>query len=82
MIEEHQVRREGGSGNVAALPTDALRSFNSIYRDTRLVVTSTDTGAPLARHTPIALPGGLYEVCIQRELEITPGRITERRVRD
>jgi len=58
------------------------RMLLNVYRDTRLVVTETHTGAVLPRHTPIALPGGLYEVRIQRELQVTPRGMIERRVAD
>ena len=58
------------------------RMLLNLYRSTRLVVTDTLTGTVLPRHTPIELPGGLYEVRIQRELVQQQGRMVNRRVAD
>jgi hypothetical protein len=58
------------------------RMLLNLYRSTELVVTDTLTGTVLPRHTPIELPGGLYEVRIQRELVQQRGRMFTRRVAD
>jgi hypothetical protein len=58
------------------------RMLLNLYRATRLVVTDTLTGTVLPRHTPIELPGGLYEVRIQRALVQQQGRMFTRRVAD
>lgn len=58
------------------------RMLINLYGPQRLAVTATDTGAELPRHTPIELPGGLYEVRTQRELQQVAGRLIERPVGD
>ncbi len=49
-----------------------------VERPTTFATRSTETGQIIPRHTPIELPGGLYEVRIQRRAEVTPAGMPQR----
>lgn len=66
----------------AELIKQGERMLLAVHRETLLAVTETGTGRPLARHTPLRIGDGVYEVRIQRELQITPGGRVTRRVHD
>jgi hypothetical protein len=68
----------------AELVRQGERMLLWIEREQPLVVTHSQTGEVLARHTPIKVGTGLYEVRIQRRAEITPADMPQRftRVRD
>lgn len=65
----------------AELVQQGERMLLSIFKPTPMVVTHTNTGEVLSRHTPIELPCGLYEVRIQRDLVVQPAGMPERTVR-
>jgi hypothetical protein len=79
-LHEHTIAEDD-----AELVRQGERILLTVLRDqVALAVTHAHTGEPLARHTTIELPGGLYEVRTQRRAEITPAGMPQRwtRVRD
>jgi hypothetical protein len=64
----------------AELVRQGERMLLSVFPEagTVLAVTHTQTGQPLARHTPLRIGRGLYEVRTQRRAEITPAGMPQR----
>lgn len=48
------------------------RHFLDVPRSQELVVTDAETGERLARHTPVLVPPGRYEMRLQRRAEVSP----------
>lgn len=78
-LHEHTLSAED-----ADLVRQGERLLLTILRPQTLAVTHTHTGEALARHTPIRIGPGLYEVRTQRRAEVTPAGMPQRwsRVRD
>jgi hypothetical protein len=72
-LHEHTVEETD-----AELVRQGERMLLWVHRQAIFATRSTETGMILPRHTPLELPGGLYEVRIQRRAQVTPAGMPQR----